>query len=74
MHAADVEQTCFLYLKYGGVAEKMKLSPLDIAAFLVSAIVHDFRHPGYNNNFLINTKSEIAVNYNGKIVFVKFLI
>ena len=33
-------------------------------AILVSASVHDVGHPGYNNNFEINTESTLAVTYN----------
>lgn len=66
MHAADVEQTCFLYLKYGEIPEKLKLNDLDISAFLISAIIHDYKHPGLNNNFLINSKTDISLVYNGK--------
>ena len=66
LHAADVEQTCFMFFKYGELKETMHLSDLDCAAFLVSAIIHDFRHPGLTNNFLINSRNEIAVCYNGK--------
>jgi hypothetical protein len=61
-----VEQTCYLYLKFGDVIEKLKLLNLDIAAFLISAIIHDYKHPGVTNGFLINSKSEIAIRYNGK--------
>lgn len=42
------------------------LTSLDIVAFLFSALIHDYKHPGLNNGFLINSKSEIARIYNGK--------
>ena len=29
-----------------------------------SAAIHDFEHPGVSNNFLIRTKSSLAVQYN----------
>jgi hypothetical protein len=48
------------------VVEKLKLLNLDISAFLISAIIHDYKHPGVTNGFLINSKSEIAIRYNGK--------
>jgi hypothetical protein len=48
------------------VPEKIKLYSLDIAAFLISAIIHDFKHPGFTNAFMINSKNELAVRYNGK--------
>jgi hypothetical protein len=68
IHAADVEQTCFMYLKYGKIAEKLNLNNMDLAALLVSAIIHDFKHPGRTNQFLINTNNELSILYNGKFV------
>ena len=35
-----------------------------ICAIIMSCICHDYRHPGVNNNFLIDTNNEIALNYN----------
>ena len=72
LHAADIEQTCFLYLKYGKIAEVAKLTNLDITALLISAIIHDFKHPGFTNNFMINTKSELSILYNGKLCFLNY--
>lgn len=43
-----------------------ELNDLDVLATLYSAIIHDFKHPGYNNGFLINTRSDLAFQYNGK--------
>ena len=66
LHAADVQQTCYLFFRYGGLKDVLRLNDLDCAAFLISAIIHDFKHPGMTNNFLINSKNEIALRYNGK--------
>jgi hypothetical protein len=65
LHAADVEQTCYTFFKYGGLKEALNLTDLDCASFLIAAIIHDFKHPGLTNNFLINSKNEIATRYNG---------
>lgn len=32
----------------------------------VSSAIHDYEHPGINNPFLINTKSDLAILYNDK--------
>lgn len=40
-------------------------SNLDTLSCLFSAVVHDFKHPGYNNGFLINSKSALAYQFNG---------
>lgn len=68
LHAADTTQTLFMYLKYGKIAEKIRLNSLDIASLLTSSIIHDYKHPGYTNQFLINTDHEIAIEFNGKIL------
>lgn len=67
IHAADVEQTVFMYLKYGNIAQKLSLNNMDLSALLIASIIHDFRHPGRTNQFLINTNNDIAILYNGKL-------
>ena len=52
LHAADVAHCCNIYLMKGKLSEIAELEALDIAAFLLSAIVHDFKHPGLNNVYL----------------------
>ena len=49
----------------------MALNDLDCASFLISAIIHDYKHPGFNNNFMINSKNEISIRYNGKFLLLK---
>nr|KAG5698694.1 hypothetical protein BaRGS_022582 [Batillaria attramentaria] len=41
-----------------------KLDHLDILILLVAAICHDLDHPGYNNAYQINAKTELALRYN----------
>jgi hypothetical protein len=36
----------------------------ELFALMISALVHDIDHPGYNNTFMINTKNNIAKKYN----------
>ena len=54
-----------IYLKKGEIKEKMKLDDIDQCSLLISAIIHDFKHPGVTNAFLINTSDPIAIKYNG---------
>lgn len=72
LHAADVAQTCFIYNKYGEIEHFIKLQKLDISALIISAIIHDYKHPGYNNNFMINTQSTIAIRYNDNSVLENY--
>ena len=45
-----------------------KLEPIELAALLITAVIHDLDHPGRTNPFLCNTRHEIAVLYNDKYV------
>jgi hypothetical protein len=64
IHAGDVMQTSFVVFIQGNLQEKMKLGELDIFAMLIAAICHDYKHPGTNNLFQINTRSKFAMRYN----------
>ena len=41
---------------------------LEIFALLISAICHDFEHPGLNNTFLANTSNSLALRYNDRSI------
>ena len=64
IHAGDVMQTSFVVFTQGNLQEKMKLGELDFFAMLVAALCHDYKHPGTNNLFQINTRSKYAMRYN----------
>ena len=64
LHAGDVMQTCYTIFTQGKLKDKMKLTDLDIFALLVGAVCHDYKHPGTNNLFHINTQSKYALRYN----------
>jgi hypothetical protein len=46
------------------------LNELDYTSFLIAAIIHDYKHPGLTNGFLMNSRNEVAVKYNGKIFYI----
>ena len=50
--------------------EKIKgtFSDLETLAIYVAAAIHDYDHPGVNNNFLIATRDKKALFYNDKSV------
>jgi len=64
LHAADVLQTCHLFSVMSNLKDEMDLTTLDLAAFFISAIIHDFKHPGLNNTYQINKRTKIANKYN----------
>ncbi|CAL4086338.1 unnamed protein product, partial [Meganyctiphanes norvegica] len=61
-HAADVLQTTAYFLEQERI--KCLMDPLDMAACLIAAVVHDVDHPGKNSQFLCNTDNELAILYN----------
>jgi len=71
-HAADVVQTLNTMLQLGG--KNFASSPLDIFSILVAAVIHDVKHPGLNNNFQINSRSALAVQYNDVSVLENYSI
>jgi calcium/calmodulin-dependent 3',5'-cyclic nucleotide phosphodiesterase len=54
IHAADVLQTQYTLLNNAGLLSW--LTPLEIFAVFISAIVHDFEHTGTTNNFHTQTR------------------
>ncbi|XP_062407628.1 cAMP-specific 3',5'-cyclic phosphodiesterase 7B-like [Sardina pilchardus] len=61
VHAADVTQAMYCYLKEPKLAEL--LTPLDVFLALMAAAAHDVDHPGVNQPFLIKTKHHLASLY-----------
>ena len=64
LHAGDVMQTCYTIFTQGKLKEKMKLTDLDIFSMLIGALCHDYKHPGTNNLYQINTRAKYALRYN----------
>uniref|UniRef100_A0A3Q1HCD3 Phosphodiesterase n=1 Tax=Anabas testudineus TaxID=64144 RepID=A0A3Q1HCD3_ANATE len=61
VHAADVTQAMYCYLKEPKLAEQ--LSPADVFLGLMAAAAHDVDHPGVNQPFLIKTRHHLASLY-----------
>ncbi|CAF1346234.1 unnamed protein product [Rotaria sordida] len=61
-HGADVLQTTHCFLTKSNLLHVF--TQLEITALLFAAIIHDFEHPGLNNNYLVRTKSDLALIYN----------
>ena len=52
-------------MKHGNIPNILKLNDMDVCSLLISAIIHDFKHPGVTNLFLVNSGHPIAIKYNG---------
>jgi len=70
VHAADVLQTAAHFATTGPVQKRLKV--IHGFALFVSAMGHDYRHPGVTNAFLINTQDIIAITYNDMSVLENF--
>ncbi|KAG5508071.1 hypothetical protein GH5_07128 [Leishmania sp. Ghana 2012 LV757] len=68
MHAADVLQITHFIITQGGLAKRCALSDIQVFSALLAASIHDFDHPGINNNFHIKTGSYLATLYNDRSV------
>mmetsp|Transcript_38573 Transcript_38573/g.81128 ORF Transcript_38573/g.81128 Transcript_38573/m.81128 type:complete len:1434 (-) Transcript_38573:177-4478(-) len=71
-HAADVVQTLNTMLQLGG--KDYASAPVEIFSILVAAVIHDVKHPGLNNNFQVNSRSDLAVQYNDVSVLENYSI
>uniref|UniRef100_UPI003AABAED1 high affinity 3',5'-cyclic-AMP phosphodiesterase 7A-like isoform X1 n=1 Tax=Centroberyx gerrardi TaxID=166262 RepID=UPI003AABAED1 len=61
LHAADVTQAMYCYLKEPKLAQT--LTACDILLALVAAATHDLDHPGVNQRFLVKTDHHLAALY-----------
>jgi hypothetical protein len=64
LHAADVLQTSHIMAMFSNLQNEMDLTILDLSGFFIAAIIHDYKHPGLNNNFHINKRSDLSRRYN----------
>lgn len=60
LHAADVTQAMGVLIKQCACS----FSPLELLAAIIAALIHDFRHPGVNNNYQMATMSDMGLRYN----------
>jgi 3',5'-cyclic-nucleotide phosphodiesterase len=68
MHGADVLHITHFILSTGGMAKKLKLTDEDMFAALCAATIHDYDHPGINNNFHIKACTYLATLYNDRSI------
>lgn len=54
----------FYFMTTCKLIEKCFLDEFDQLSILISAMIHDLDHPGFNNIFLINNWTKLATWYN----------
>ncbi|CAN0029670.1 unnamed protein product [Lampetra planeri] len=58
---------CVSQMMYGLICItdlRSKMEHIDLLAMLTSSVCHDLDHPGYNNAYQINARTELALRYN----------
>jgi len=65
-HGADVLQTTHCLITKSSLITVF--TQTEIAALLFAAAIHDYEHPGFNNNYLIKTNNDLALTYNDSSV------
>mmetsp|Transcript_7839 Transcript_7839/g.18477 ORF Transcript_7839/g.18477 Transcript_7839/m.18477 type:complete len:700 (+) Transcript_7839:296-2395(+) len=63
-HVADVVQSMHCLLSKGGLGKFV--GRLELLAGLMAGCIHDFEHKGFNNDFLIKTQDDWAIDSNDK--------
>ncbi|ORZ11523.1 hypothetical protein BCR42DRAFT_440547 [Absidia repens] len=69
-HAVDV--TLVLYYMVQEFDIVYYLSPIDIALLFIAGLCHDIGHPGLNNNYQVNMKTNLACQYNNHSVLESY--
>eukprot|EP00930_Biecheleria_cincta_P039656 TRINITY_DN27244_c0_g3_i1.p1 TRINITY_DN27244_c0_g3~~TRINITY_DN27244_c0_g3_i1.p1 ORF type:complete len:722 (-),score=97.72 TRINITY_DN27244_c0_g3_i1:271-2340(-) len=62
-HGFSVFQMCYFQL-FRALSILEKLTLLDVFGLLISCLCHDLDHPGFNNSYLIETESPLALRHN----------
>lgn len=64
IHGVDVFHSLFQLLYYSNISSILYLNSIDILSILIAGLVHDIGHPGFNNSYMVNSRSELACIYN----------
>lgn len=64
IHGTDVFLSLYHIFIYSNLIQWSKLTSLDILSSLIAGLTHDIGHPGFNNSFMVNSRSERALTYN----------
>ncbi|CAJ1366317.1 unnamed protein product [Effrenium voratum] len=72
VHAADMTNALYFMFENCGLQERTEVSETTVTCMFLAALGHDVGHPGFNNNFLINSRHEFALTYSDRSVLENF--
>lgn len=61
-----------MFIRECNLQENLGLNLMDVTSFILASLVHDYKHFGVNNMFLINSHSKLAIRYNDKSVLESY--
>lgn len=64
LHGADITNACYVMVNSSNIISLLNMTKIETATLFLSAMCHDFKHPGVNNNFLKNSNDELAIQFN----------
>ncbi len=70
-HAIDVTYVTYYLIEDMAIAEQLDFLPSDKAILLLSALGHDVLHPGSNNLYQVNAKTDAFLKYGSESVLEK---
>ncbi|KAI8593926.1 hypothetical protein BDZ88DRAFT_390552, partial [Geranomyces variabilis] len=68
LHAVDVTYMVYYSLVDLALAAELAFTTVDFVSLLIAALAHDVLHPGVNNLFHVNAKTDLALRYRNKSV------
>jgi hypothetical protein len=72
VHAADMTNSMYYMVMNGGLMDVAKVPDVTIASLIFAALGHDVGHPGFNNNFQVTSRNELAIVYNDRSVLENY--
>jgi hypothetical protein len=72
LHAADVMQACHVFLSSSGLYQLSEMNQMHSSSLLLAALIHDYKHPGLNNSYLMLTGHKIAFRYNDQSILENY--
>jgi len=67
-HAADVCHILSYIVNWGGLQKVCPLVPEEVLAAVLAGAIHDYDHPGFNNNFHTRTNAYLSTLYNDRSI------
>lgn len=72
LHAADVLHACHLFAVTSRFISLAQVEHIHLFSYLFAAVIHDYKHPGVTNGYLVTTRDKLALRYNDRAVLESY--